>query len=264
MSAEPVASATSTARRTDVDPPVALVTGGASGIGRASCARLLDDGFRLAVLDLEGAAAGQAAGPDGLGLAADVADADAVERAVKTVLAEFGRIDVLFNNAGITGSPAATRCHETPIQEWDRVLGVNLRGPFLVSRAVLPVMLDQGAGHIINLVSIAGMVATRGRCAYTASKGGALMFTKSLAADYAGDGIRANAICPGWVHTPMTAWRLDDPTLGARAVAGVPLGRVARPEEIAEAVSVLASDRLTFMTGSALVIDGGMTSTMML
>ena len=264
MSAEPVASATSTPRRSDVDRPVALVTGGATGIGRASCARLLEDGFRLAVFDLEVAAAGQAAGPNGLGLAADVADPDAVERAVKTVVAEFGRIDVLFNNAGITGSPAATRCHETPIQEWDRVLGVNLRGPFLVSRAVLPLMLDQGAGHIINLVSIAGMVATRGRCAYTASKGGALMFTKSLAADYAGDGIRANAICPGWVYTPMTAWRLDDPTLGARAVAGVPLGRVAQPEEIAEAVSVLASDRLMFMTGSALVIDGGMTSTMML
>jgi NAD(P)-dependent dehydrogenase (short-subunit alcohol dehydrogenase family) len=243
---------------------VALVTGGGSGIGRASCARLLQDGFRLAVLDLDGAAAAEAAGPDGLGLAADVADATSVERAVKTAVAEFGRIDVLFNNAGITGSPAATRCHETPIEEWDRVLGVNLRGPFLVTHAVLPVMLDRGGGQVINLVSIAGIVATRGRCAYTASKGGALMFTKSLAADYAADGIRANAICPGWVHTPMTAWRLEDPELGPRAVAGIPMGRVARPEEIAELVSVLAGDRLAYVTGSAFVIDGGMTSTIML
>ena len=130
-------------------------------------------------------------------------------------MAEFGRIDLLFNNAGITGTQAAARCHETPIGEWDRVLGVNLRGPFLMTRAALPVLLDQGGGHVINLVSIAGMVATRGRCAYTASKGGALMFTKSIAADYAADGIRCNAVCPGWVHTPMTAWRLDAPSWAA-------------------------------------------------
>ena len=145
--------------RTGTDRPVAVVTGGASGIGRASCARLLGDGFRLAVLDLDGAEAARVAGPDGLGLAADVADAGSVEQAVRAVVAELGRVDVLFNNAGITGGPAATRCHETPIEEWDRVLGVNLRGPFLVSHAVLPVMLEQGAGNIINLVSIAGMVA---------------------------------------------------------------------------------------------------------
>jgi NAD(P)-dependent dehydrogenase (short-subunit alcohol dehydrogenase family) len=125
-------------------------------------------------------------------------------------------------------------------------------------------MLAGGGGHVINLVSVAGFVATRGRCAYTASKGGALMFTKSLAADYAADGIRANAVCPGWVHTPMTRWRLDDPELGPRAVAAVPMGRVCRPEEIAEAVATLASARLPYLTGLALVIDGGMTSTIMI
>lgn len=243
---------------------IALVTGGASGIGRASCARLARDGWRLAVLDLDGDAATAAAGDDGLGLAADVADAGAVEAAVGRVLDGFGRVDLLFNNAGITGTQKAGRCHDTPVEEWDRVLGVNLRGPFLVTRAVLPVMLARGGGHVINLVSIAGMVATRGRCAYTASKGGALMFTRSIAADYAADGVRCNAVCPGWVHTPMTAWRLDDPELGARATAPIPMGRVAQPEEIAEAVALLARPELGYVTGSAFVVDGGMTSTIMI
>ncbi len=243
---------------------VAVVTGGASGIGRASCEQLLRDGLRLAVLDIDGDAAATAAGPGGLGLTVDVADADAVQAAVDRVLAEFGRVDVLFNNAGITGTRAATRCHETPVAEWDRVLGTNLRGPFLMTRAVLPVMLAAGGGHVINLVSIAGLVATRGRCAYTASKGGALMFTKSIAADYAADGIRCNAVCPGWVNTPMTRWRLDDPELGPRVTAPIPLGRVAQPVEIAEAVALLASERLAYVTGLALVIDGGMTSTIMI
>ncbi len=243
---------------------VALVTGGASGIGRASCARLAQDGYTLAVLDLDGDAAKAAAGAGGLGLAADVSDAGAVAGAVDAVVAEFGRIDLLFNNAGITGTRAAGRCHETPIAEWDRVLAVDLRGPFLVTHAVLPVLLAQGAGHVINLVSIAGMVATRGRCAYTASKGGALMFTKSVAADYAAEGVRCNAVCPGWVHTPMTAWRLDDPELGPRAAAPIPIGRVAQPAEIAEAVAMLASEKLAYVTGLALVVDGGMTSTIMI
>ncbi|MGD9528601.1 SDR family NAD(P)-dependent oxidoreductase [Pseudonocardia sp.] len=243
---------------------IALVTGGASGIGRASCARLRKDGYRLAVLDLDGEAAASVAGADGLGLAADVGDEASVAAAVERVVAELGRIDLLFNNAGITGSPAATRCHETPVEEWDRVLATNLRGPFLLSHAVLPVMLRQGGGHVINLVSIAGMVASLGRCAYSASKGGALMLTKSIAADYAADGIRCNAVCPGWVHTPMTAWRLDDPELGPRATRTIPMGRVARPEEIAEAVAMLAAESLTYVTGLALVVDGGLTSTIVI
>lgn len=247
-----------------VSEKIALVTGGGSGIGAASCARLAADGYRLAVLDLDGDAAAAAAGPDGLGLAVDVSDADAVATAVERVVAETGRVDLLFNNAGITGTRAAARCHETPVEEWDRVLGVNLRGPFLMTRAVLPTMLAAGGGHVINLASIAGIVATRGRCAYTASKGGALMFTKSLAADYAADGIRANAVCPGWVHTAMTSWRLDDPELGPRVTAPIPMGRVAQPAEIAEAVAMLADDRLAYVNGLALVIDGGMTSTIMI
>jgi NAD(P)-dependent dehydrogenase (short-subunit alcohol dehydrogenase family) len=239
---------------------VAIVTGGASGIGRATAARLAADAYQVAVLDRDGAGAADAAGAGGLGLEADVGDAEIVEHAVGQVVERFGRIDLLVNNAGITGSRQATTCHETPVEEWDRVLAVNLRGPFLCSRAALPTMLRQRSGHIVNVVSIAGMVATPGRCAYTASKGGALMLTKSLAVDYAAQGIRANAVCPGFVQTPMTQWRLDDPKLRRDVLAGIPVGRTAQPEDIAEVVAMLASERLAYVTGHAFVVDGGWTA----
>lgn len=234
---------------------VAVVTGGASGIGRATATRLLDDGFRLAVLDLSPELA-----PSALAIKADVSDASDVECAVAEVLTEFGRIDVLVNNAGISGSAQATTCHETPIDEWDRVFAVNVRGPFLCTRAVLPAMMRQGVGHVITVASGAGLVAFPRRCAYTASKGAALQFAKSVAVDYAAAGIRSNAVCPGMVHTPMTQWRLDIPELRAAIEAKIPLGRVAQPDEIADAISVLASPRLGYLTGAAFVIDGGWTA----
>lgn len=233
-----------------------MVTGGASGIGRATVKRLVADGFRVAVLDL-GDAAGSGAE---LTLRADVTDPAEVESAIEQVLAAFGRIDVLVNNAGITGSAQATVCHETPVQDFDRVLSVNVRGPFLCSRAVLPTMLSQGSGHIITVASVAGLVAFPGRCAYTTSKGAAVLFTKSLAVDYASKGIRANAVCPGFVQTPMTQWRLDVPELRAQVESTIPMGRVAQPEEIAEAIAMLASDTLVYLTGHALVVDGGATA----
>jgi NAD(P)-dependent dehydrogenase (short-subunit alcohol dehydrogenase family) len=176
------------------------------------------------------------------------------------VLERFGRIDVLVNNAGITGSQQATRCHETPVAEWDKVHAVNVRGPFLCSHAVLPSMLARGTGHIITIVSVAGFIAFPGRCAYTASKGAALMLTRSIAVDYAAAGIRANAVCPGMVYTPMTSWRLDQPELRAAVEDRIPVGRVAVPEEIADAVALLASGRLGYMTGHPLVVDGGMSA----
>jgi NAD(P)-dependent dehydrogenase (short-subunit alcohol dehydrogenase family) len=234
---------------------VAVVTGGASGIGRATVVRLAADGFLVAVLDL-----GEATSEAKLALRADVTDPYAVEQAVGRIVETFGRIDVLVNNAGISGSAAATVCHQTPIDEWDRVQAVNVRGPFLCTRAVLPTMLAQGNGHVITVASIAGLVAFPGRCAYTASKGAAVMFTKSLAVDYATTGIRANAVCPGMVETPMTKWRLDQPELRAQVEAKIPLGRVARSDEVAEAIAVLASDRLVYLTGHTLVLDGGWTA----
>jgi NAD(P)-dependent dehydrogenase (short-subunit alcohol dehydrogenase family) len=238
-----------------VSQRVAVVTGGASGIGRATATRLLEDGFRLAVLDLS---------PDPsasvLAVDVDVSDATGVERAIKEVLAAFGRIDVLVNNAGTSGSPQATVCHETPIAEWDRVFAVNVRGPFLCTRAVLPAMIRQGTGHIITVASVVATVAFPGRCAYTASKGAALQFAKSVAVDYAAAGIRSNAVCPGMVQTPMTQWRLDNPELRRAVEARIPLGRVAQPDEIADAIAVLASHRLSYVTGSAFMVDGGWTA----
>jgi NAD(P)-dependent dehydrogenase (short-subunit alcohol dehydrogenase family) len=236
---------------------VAVVTGGGSGIGLATCERLAKDGFAVAVLDVQPAAA---AGSAALILRCDVTQESDITACITTVLRELGGIDVLVNNAGITGSRQAARCHETPVQEWDKVHAVNVRGPFLCSRAVLPSMIAAGSGHIITIASVAGLVAFPGRCAYTASKGAALMLTRSIAVDYAAAGIRANAVCPGMVYTPMTSWRLDQPELRAEVEERIPAGRVAAPEEIADAVALLASGRLSYMTGHPLVVDGGMSA----
>jgi NAD(P)-dependent dehydrogenase (short-subunit alcohol dehydrogenase family) len=236
---------------------VAVVTGGGSGIGLATCTRLAKDGFTVAALDLEPAGA---AGAATLTLRCDVTDESDVTDAVAAVTGQLGEIDVLVNNAGITGSRQAARCHETPVDEWDKVQAVNVRGPFLCSRAVLPSMVARGSGHIITIASVAGLIAFPGRCAYTASKGAALSLTRSIAVDYAADGIRANAVCPGMVYTPMTSWRLDQPELRAEMEGRIPAGRVASPDEIADAVALLASGRLGYMTGHPLVIDGGMSA----
>ena len=236
---------------------VAVVTGGASGIGLAATTRLAAEGFTVAVLDT---APEGAAGAAALTLYCDVSDESGVTTAVAAVVAELGQVDVLVNNAGITGSRQAARCHETPVAEWDKVHAVNVRGPFLCSRAVLPSMIERRSGHIITIASVAGLIAFPGRCAYTASKGAALMLTRSIAIDYADAGIRANAICPGMVYTPMTSWRLDQPDLRAQVEDRIPVGRVAAPEEIADAVALLACGRLGYMTGHPLVIDGGMSA----
>src|SRR5215218_8407198 len=155
MTAEPMTAE----QRTSASPParVAVVTGAASGIGLATAARLAADGLRVAVVDLNDAAASSRAG--GVTVRADVTDPADVQHAFTEILGAFGRIDVLVNNAGITGSAEATTCHLTPIEEWDRVLAVNVRGPFLCTRAVLPAMLRQGSGHVITVASVAGLVA---------------------------------------------------------------------------------------------------------
>ena len=237
--------------------PVAVVTGGGSGIGLATCERLAKEGFAVAALDLQPSGA---AGIVALARVCDVTDEADVSTAMAMVSDRLGQIDVLVNNAGITGSRQATRCHETPVEEWDKVFAVNVRGPFLCSRAVLPRMIARGSGHIITIASVAGLIAFPGRCAYTASKGAALMLTRSIAVDYAAAGIRANAVCPGMVYTPMTSWRLDQPELRAEVEGRIPVGRVATPDEIADAVALLASGRLTYMTGHPLVVDGGMSA----
>ena len=238
--------------------PVALVTGAGSGIGWACVERLAKDGLTVAAVDIDPAAAAACAERFGArAWPADVADEAQVAGLVEAVLAEHGQIDVVANVAGITGSAEATTCHVTPVEEWQRVMAVNLTGPFLVCRAVLPHFLERGGGIIINIASVAGIVAFPGRCAYTASKGGVISLTRSLAVDYGGSGVRANAICPGMVETPMTRWRLEDPVLGPKVLEAIPQGRVAQPGEIAEVVGILASGGLGYANGSAIVLDGG-------
>ena len=236
---------------------VALVTGAASGIGRACVERLLRDGAAVAAVDRD------AEGMEDLGalaLTADVTDAEAVAEALARAEAELGALGAVVNVAGITGSKAAAECHVTPVDEWRRVIDVNLTGTFLVCRAALPGMLERGAGCIVNVASAAGLVAFPGRCAYSASKGGVVQLTRSLAADYAARGIRANAICPGMVETPMTQWRLDDPELRAAVLAKIPAERVASAREVAQAVALLAGSELEYMNGAMLVLDGGWTA----
>jgi NAD(P)-dependent dehydrogenase (short-subunit alcohol dehydrogenase family) len=236
----------------------AIVTGAASGIGRATAQRLVDAGIRVALLDLDALALQEAA--DSLGapaFALDVADAAAAAQTVHDAVERIGPIDLLVNAAGITGSQAAGICHETPDEEWNRVLAVNLTGTFHLCKALLPSMVQRAGGLIVNLASVAALVAFPGRCAYDASKGGVLMLTRSIAVDYASGGIRAVAICPGMIHTPMTDWRLSDPDLHREVVAKIPQGRVGQPDEIAEAIELLASGAMSYLNGAPLILDGG-------
>jgi len=236
---------------------IAVVTGAAGGIGSATVRRLLADGLQVVATDVEGASVRDLSEHH---IALDVTNPHDVARAMGEILDRFGRVDVLVNNAGITGSQEATTAGETAIEEFDRVMAVNVRGPFLCARALLPAMVDAGGGQIITIASVAGLIAFPGRCAYTTSKGAAVMLARSLAVDYGHLGIRSNAICPGMVETPMTQWRLDQPDLRARVESRIPIGRVAQPDDIADAVSVLASGRLAYANGSAIVLDGGWSS----
>ena len=243
---------------------VALVTGAASGNGRAIAGRLLRDGWSLAAVDLDPKALEatrledwRSAADRVLLVSADVSEAKDVEKAIRASLDHFKRIDLLVNNAGITGGPQATTVSDTPVAEFDAVLAVNLRGPFLLSRALLPSMLAQGGGVIVNIASVAGLVAFPGRAAYSASKGALIQLTRSIAVDYAAKGIRCNALCPGMIDTPMTRWRLDQPALRAQVISRIPQGEIGTAGDVASAVAFLAGDESRYFNGAALVMDGG-------
>lgn len=247
---------------------VALITGAADGIGWATAQRLAADGLRVVLLDLRAEAAQSRAaelGPDHLGLGCDVTSEDSVEAAVTTVMERFGRIDALVNNAGIGDQTGSTI--EQSVQAFDRVLAVHLRGTFLMSRAVARYMLQakpapgRDCGAIVNLGSIASTTGLPARNAYSAGKAGVLGMTRAMACEWARAGIRVNAVAPGYVRTAMVA---ELESKGAIDVQGIkrrtPMGRMAEPAEIAEAIAFLASRRASYITGAVLPVDGGWTA----
>ncbi len=237
----------------------AIVTGGGQGIGRAIAGALAGQGARVAVLDRDGAMAEAAAaelGPDCTGFGVDVADLPATEALIGRLIASWGRVDILVNNAAVL-STALFR--ELDAGEWDRVMAVNLRGAYGTCRAVTAAMSGRGYGRIINIASVAGKRGggLLGSVAYSASKAGLIGLTKALARELAPAGVTVNAICPGPVRSAMTdgmAAALKEQALGL-----VPLGRFAHPEEIAAAVVYLSSDEAAFVTGEILDVDGGLT-----
>jgi 2-keto-3-deoxy-L-fuconate dehydrogenase len=240
---------------------VALVTGGGSGIGRAISILFAREGAQVATASRTHEAIGETArlaGRDTLALEADVTDEQSVKSMVDQTLERFGRIDILVNNAGIGTTKSIL---EVEPEEWDRVFAVNVRGVYLSTRAVLPGMLERRDGVIINIASVLGLVGVPKRAAYCASKGAVITLTKQVATEYAEFGVRCNCICPGTVDSPWVGRLLDandDPAGARRALEERhPLRRLATTDEVAHAALYLASNDAAFMTGSALVMDGG-------
>jgi NAD(P)-dependent dehydrogenase (short-subunit alcohol dehydrogenase family) len=242
---------------------VAVVTGGAQGIGRRTAELLAERGYRIAVIDLQAAPATVEAirqrGGEARAFVGDVTDEGAVERFAEQVMTAWGRVDVLVNNAGISLIRAA---EETSAAEYRRMLEVNLVGPFLLAKALGKRMLTAGSGSIVNVASIAGLVAVADRAAYNASKHGLVGLTRTLAAEWGGRGVRVNAVCPGWVKTEMDAAdQAGGSYTDADITQRVPMGRFATPDDVARAIAFLADERESgFVNGHTLTVDGGWSS----
>jgi NAD(P)-dependent dehydrogenase (short-subunit alcohol dehydrogenase family) len=244
-----------------------LVTGGGSGIGRATALAFAREGAWVAVADqrLEGAQATareiEAAGGQAVAIAADVTDDAAVAEMVRAAVAAFGGLDCAFNNAGISPyqvNAAGQKIADVAPEAWQRILDVNLTGVWRCLRHEVAQMRSQGGGAIVNTASIAAIVGLPTASAYVAAKHGVLGLTRTAAIDHAEERIRVNAVCPGYIETPMTEDTMR--RRGGRIMARVPLARLGQPEEIAEVVVFLCSDRAAFVTGAAWTVDGGYTA----
>jgi len=249
----------------DLDGRVALVTGAASGIGRATAEVLAGMGVRLVVSDIAedaGAAAARAlrdAGAEARFVAGDVADEGATAAIVAAAVDAYGRLDLAANCAGVGGGHAST--HEYPVDAWDRIVAVNLRGTWLAMRAEIPALLASGGGAIVNVSSTLGLRGSPFGSPYSASKHGVLGLTRTAALEYATQGIRVNAVCPGAIDTPMMDETFERFPGFREALTGfVPMGRMGAPGEVAGAIAWLSSDAASFVTGAALTVEGGLLS----
>lgn len=246
----------------DLKGRVATVTGGASGIGRASSIKLAAAGAQVIVSDLNQQGGEETvqlirdAGGEAIFTLCNVAKADDVKAMVDLAVRTYGGVDIALNNAGVGGVMQNTdRIDE---QTWDFVMDVNLKGVWLCMKYQIPEMLARGGGSVINVASLAGLVGFRGNSPYSASKFAVVGLTKSVALEYATKGIRVNAICPGFVETPMVTMMIEEvPQMQATVAHSAPMRRLGRPEEIADTVVYLASDASTFITGQAIALDGG-------
>ncbi len=247
-----------------LDGKVALVTGGGSGIGRATSKAFARRGCKVVVSDMNGPSGLETvkgileSGGEALFIPANVTLAGQVQALVRRTASRFGRLDCAVNNAGVN-IPARLPTHLIPEDDWDRVVDVNLRGVWLSMKYEIPVMLEQGSGAIVNISSIYGIVGAPNTAAYTVSKHGVAGLTRVAALDYAKDGIRVNAVGPGFTDTSMVQRVVAaNPGIDSVMIAKTPAGRMGNPAEIAEAIVWLCSDEASFVTGAVLPVDGGM------
>jgi len=245
----------------------AAVTGGGSGLGEAIARLFSSEGARVAIIDFDRGAGEKVAasisggGGDALFVEANVAIPSDVEKAMKAIARHYGGLDILVNNAGISSAGTVAELTE---EAWDRVIDINLKGVFLCSKYGSAEMLKTGRGVIVNVASVLGLVGSNGEAAYCASKGGVIALTRAMALDFAQGGIRVNCVCPGSIMTPMFERLMggvkNQEEAMRRNAEKIPLGRVAKPEEVAHTVLYLASDESSYSTGSILTVDGGWTA----